>query len=99
MPITASPFKCAGAVQEFPPIPKGKKLIVRLEKLLSSQVNLTIDEDPSAINADYFLTPGDSLEIPGENHISGHSNGQSEEGLRIKIINILLDPFIYWRIE
>lgn len=80
-----SPFQSGGEVVGLPLIDQNKKMVLRVEAGGTFQVNIKKDGNPSSTGADYFLTSGDAVAIPGPCTPS--------------VISITGDPNIYWTLE
>jgi hypothetical protein len=82
---TDTPFQAGGTVQNFPPVPHNKKLVVRIESGGTFKVIIKRNGTPSATAGEFFLDSGDAVELVG--------------GYTYYVLNTVGDPLIFWAIE
>lgn len=81
-----SPFQCGGVVKEFPPLPDGKKLIIRISKTTGATLQIKKNGNPTD-NYDYLLYEGEAVEI------EGYGNPI------VSVVNAGADPDVVWTFE
>ena len=86
----SSPFQCGGTATSLPAFKVPNKTLIRVEQLSGATVYIKIRGTATASDADYFLGPGDAIEIP--------ANKAPTTDI-ISLINAGTNPKIFWSLE